>query len=278
MQVRTRELEFTVHIGGPSDGEPVLLLHGFPQHSGQWHKVAGPLHEAGLRTIAIDQRGYSPGARPTDPAAYVVPECVADAVSIMDELGIPSFHVVGHDWGAVIAWGLAGGHPDRVKSLTAISVAHPLAMGAALRDDPDQQQRSRYMGLFAQLDKAEALLLADDAATLRSLFSGSGMSDAEADVYVQPMREPGALRGALSWYTALTQHGFGASAGPVAVPTTYVWGEEDLALGKTAALATEQFVTASYRFVSLPGISHWVPDQAPEVVAAEIIARVTSAR
>jgi pimeloyl-ACP methyl ester carboxylesterase len=276
MLVSARGLEFSVFSDGPVQGRPVLLLHGFPQHSGQWRRVLPALHAAGLRTVAFDQRGYSPGARPADPAEYGVAECAADAIAVMDSLGIDGFDLVGHDWGAVIAWELAGRHPDRVRSLTAISVAHPAAMGKALRDDPDQQERSRYMGYFAQLDKAEPSLLADDAQTLRSLFTGSGLSAEEADVYVRPLQEPGALRAALSWYTALTLGGFGRN-GPVTIPVTYIWGEEDLALGRTAALDCANHVSGDYKFVSLPGIGHWVTDQVPDAVAAEIIERVRSA-
>ena len=273
MLVPARGFEFSVFTDGPRDGTPVVLLHGFPQHSGQWNKVTGPLHEAGLRTIAIDQRGYSAGARPLDPASYAVAECVADVLSIVDTFGLSEFHVVGHDWGAAIAWGLAANFPNQVRSLVAISVPHPAALSKALREDPDQQQRSTYMGVFANLDRSEPMLLADNAQVLRSLFSGSGMTESEMDAYIKPMQEPGALRAALSWYTALAQGGLGAIA-PVTVPTTYIWSDEDIALGKTAAEATRDYVAADYRFVSLSGISHWVPDQAPEVVAAEIVARV----
>jgi pimeloyl-ACP methyl ester carboxylesterase len=190
----------------------------------------------------------------------------------MDALNIPKFHVAGHDWGAAVAWGLAAGHPDRVLSLTAISVAHPAAMTAALASDPDQRQMSEYMGFFAQLDKSEPALLADDAQVMRGMFAGSEMTDEEIDEYVRPMQAPGALRAALSWYAALAMSTI-QPIPPVTVPTTYIWGGEDMALGKTAAENCGSFVNADYRYVPLEKISHWVPDQAPEIVAQEIIAR-----
>jgi pimeloyl-ACP methyl ester carboxylesterase len=272
MLVSTRGFEFKVHPGGPDQGPVVILLHGFPQHSGQWKGVLPALHDAGLRTLAVDQRGYSVGARPTDPAEYTVAECVADVVSIVDALNIPSFHVAGHDWGSVVAWGLAAQHPDRVRSLTAISVAHPSAMAHALGTDEDQRERSQYMGFFAQLDKAEAALLDDDARMLRGLFAGSGMTDEEIDEYIRPMRAPGALRAALSWYAAVALAP-PRTYPPVTVPTTFIWGEDDIALGRVQAQECARFVTGDYRFVPLEKTSHWVPDQAPGIVAEEIIAR-----
>lgn len=274
MLVSARGYEFEVHAGGPDDGPVVVLLHGFPQHSGQWHLVTPRLHAEGLRTIAIDQRGYSPGARPEDPAEYVVTEMIADTLSIMDALGVERFHVVGHDWGAAVAWGLAGDHPDRVLSLTAISVPHPTALSMALADEQsDQAQRSTYMGFFAQLDESVPALLANDGEMFKTVFMGSGLSDEEIERYLGPMRDPAALRGALSWYTAMmTQPP--RSYAVVTVPTTYIWSDQDMALGEDGARACGRFVTGDYRFMEVKGISHWVPDQAPDVVAEAIVARV----
>lgn len=275
MLMGARGYEFDVFVDGPADGPTVLLLHGFPQNSGQWHLVTPALHAAGLRTVAFDQRGYSPGARPTDPAAYALPETVADAVSIMDSLEIPSFHLVGHDWGAAVAWGVAGTHPDRVLTLTAISVPHPLAMSAAWADqDSDQRQRSVYMGVFADLDNSVPALLADEGAQLRRLFMGSGMSDDEMERYLAPMRDPAALRAALSWYTAILHHP-SKPIGKVSVPTTHLWSTGDIALGRTGAEACGQFVTGDYRFIELDGISHWIPDQAPEATVDAVLARIS---
>ena len=275
MLVSARGFEFRVHAAGPDAGPPVLLLHGFPQHSGQWHKVVPALHAAGLRTIAVDQRGYSPGARPVEIADYALAEMTKDAFSIMDALGLGACHVVGHDWGAAVAWSMAGTDPRRLLTLTTISVPHLAAMAVAMADEQsDQRERSAYMGFFAQLDEAVSALLADDAQLLKSLFQGSGMTEAEVERYVAPMRDPDALRGGLSWYTAvLTQPR--QKYGPVTVPTTFIWSTEDVALGPAAAHACGRFVTADYRYVELEGVSHWVPDQDPGAVAAAILDRVT---
>ncbi|MGA3527405.1 alpha/beta fold hydrolase [Melissospora conviva] len=272
MLVDARGLRFEVREGGPADGEPVLLLHGFPQHSGEWDQVVPELHAAGLRTYALDQRGYSPGARPADVAAYRIEECVADVCAVLDALGLDSAHLVGHDWGAIVAWHLAARHPQRVRTLTAVSVPHPEAVGQALRDDVGQKLKSWYIRLFRRAGLAEKVLLSFDAAALRLMFTG--LPAEQAAPYVDAMRAPGALTAGLNWYRAITPATYG-DVGPVTVPTTYVWSTRDAALGGTAAHACAHYVTGDYRFVELPGVSHWIPDEAPAPLAAAIRDRVT---
>ncbi|GAA4577062.1 alpha/beta hydrolase [Micromonospora coerulea] len=272
MRVDARGLTFEVRTGGPADGVPVLLLHGFPQHAGEWDDVVPALHAAGLRTYALDQRGYSPGARPAAVEAYRIPELVADAAGVLDALGVASAHVVGHDWGSIVAWGLAAAHPERVCTLTAVSVPHPAAMGHALATDPGQKARSSYIALFRKPGKAEKVLLALNAAALRKLLGGVGDA-ARVARYADPMREPGALTAALNWYRALSG-GDMKAVGPVGVPTTFVWSEKDVAIGRTAAEACAAHVTGEYRFVALPGVTHWIPDEAPAPLAEAILARV----
>jgi len=270
MQISVRGLTFEVHVGGPEEGVPVLLLHGFPQHAGEWDQVARLLHAYGYQTVAPDQRGYSPGARPPDPAAYEIGEPVADALALLDALAIGTVHVVGHDWGAVVGWDLASGHADRVRTFTAISIPHPGAIRAAITEDPDQPTRLAYFELFRQEGKAEEVLLADGAARLRAMFTGCPAE--RVDGYVERMREPGALTGGLNWYRA--PGGFG-SAGPVEVPTTFVWGDRDPAIGRVAARRCADWVTGPYRFVPLTGFGHWVPDEAPAELAEMIHAQAT---
>jgi pimeloyl-ACP methyl ester carboxylesterase len=269
MRVEARGLTFDVRAGGPDGGEPVLLLHGFPQHSGEWDEVVPALRSAGLRTYALDQRGYSPGARPAAVEDYRMAECVADAVAVLDALDLDGAHVVGHDWGALVAWNLAARHPERVRTLTAVSVPHPVAMAHAMSTDPEQKMRSSYIELFRQDGKAERVLLADDAAALRRMFAGMGEDRVEA--YVRPMLEPGALTAALNWYRAMSRADL---AGPVAVPTTFVWSDGDVAVGETAARACGAQVTGDFRFVALPGVTHWIPDEAPAALAEAVLSRI----
>jgi pimeloyl-ACP methyl ester carboxylesterase len=271
MRIGLRGLTFDVTIGGDDGRTPVLLLHGFPQNASMWGAVAAPLQAAGLRTIALNQRGYSPGARPAEVAAYRPAECVADAVALLDELCLDSVHVVGHDWGAIVGWGLAARHPDRVRSLTAVSVPHPRAYVRALFTSPDQLVRSTYLIVLRSPGRAEDLLLADGASRLRGVFVGSGLDRATLDRYIEPLREPGALTAALNWYRAVRLRGE-TPIGPVSVPTTYLWSGEDLAIGRAAARRCADHVLAEYRFVQLPGAGHWIPELAPGAVVDAVLA------
>lgn len=266
-------LTFDVWTAGPDDGEPVVLLHGFPQSAAGWALVAPTLIDAGLRVIAPNQRGYSSGARPTEVADYTTDALVRDVIGLLDALEIDSAHVVGHDWGAAVAWPLAASHPDRVKTLTAVSVPHLAAYGRALREDPDQQQRASYIGLLRQQGKAEDLLLENDAARLRAMYGEVVPADQVAE-HVRILSEPGALTAALNWYRAMTAE-LGELAS-VTVPTTYVWSDCDTAIGRAGAENCGTFVDAPYEFVELTGISHWIPEQAPDALAAAILKRVTS--
>jgi pimeloyl-ACP methyl ester carboxylesterase len=272
-RVAARAFTFDVDVAGPDDGAPVLLLHGFPANRHMWAPVVPFLHAAGLRTVAPDQRGYSPDARPQEVEAYRVDVLAADALGILDALDLTGpAHVVGHDWGSVVGWRLAAHHAARVRTWTAVSVPHPAAFDAAVADDADQRERSSYIRLFRQPGKAEELLLADGAARLRRLFADADLSDAGVERYVAPLREPGALTAALAWYRAYGRDLAGDPT-PVTVPTTYVWSDADVAIGATAARGCGAHVRADYRMVTLGGISHWIAEQAPAVLAGAIIDR-----
>jgi pimeloyl-ACP methyl ester carboxylesterase len=272
------DLTFDVRVDGPEDGRPVLLLHGFPQTSASWAAVTPLLSQAGLRTYAPDQLGYSPGARPGEVEAYSAQNLAQVTADLMTALEIPVADVVGHDWGANVAWTLAAWHPDRVRSLTAVSVPHPAAYTAAFRADPEQKERSAYIRLFWQTGKAEEVLLAEDARRLRRMLSGgeqeSGVPAEAIDEYVSVLSAPGALTAALNWYRAMSSE---TRVDPVGVPTTYVWSDGDVAIGRTAAEACANHVTGDYRFVELPGVTHWIPEEAPEHLARAILDRIASA-
>jgi pimeloyl-ACP methyl ester carboxylesterase len=152
-----------------------------------------------------------------------------------------------------------------------VSVAHPLAQARAYAEDPDQRERSAYIRLFRQPGRAEEVLLREGAVRLRAMFDG--LDPAHAERYVTPMLAPGVLTAALNWYRAMSRDDL-AGLGPVSVPTTYVWSDGDRAIGRTAAEGCAAYVTGDYRFVSLPGVSHWIPDQAPDALAGAILDRV----
>ena len=271
-EIAANGMMFQAREWGSGDGRTVLLLHGFPQRSTSWAPVAEQLAAAGLRAVAIDQRGYSPGARPADVASYGRAHLVADVAAVIDELG-GSVDLVGHDWGGVVGWQVAIGHPQRVRTWTAVSTPNPLALTASLVDDEAQRAAFGYILVFREPGRAETALLGNDAAGLRAVYGGAVPADiVAADVAF--FAEPGVLTAALNWYRAMDV-GDTSDLGNVQVPTTYVWGASDIAFLRPAAEASGQYVDADYRFVPLEGITHWVPNQAPDVVAAEILRRVS---
>jgi len=254
---------------GPPDGEVVLLLHGFPQTSWSWRGVWPALAEAGYRVVAPDQRGYSPDARPVGVEHYRMPHLVQDALAVLDATGADQAHVVGHDWGAAVAWQVAARHQDRVRSLTTVSVPHPVAFVEALRSDPDQRARSRYMKDWQDPGAEERLL----SGGLDALF---GLPAVDAAHYLARMREPGALTAALSYYRAQSLADVDG-LGPITAPTLHVWSDADAALGPTAAHATGEHVDGPYRFEVLHGVSHWVPEEAADGLTALLLDHLQSA-
>jgi pimeloyl-ACP methyl ester carboxylesterase/catechol 2,3-dioxygenase-like lactoylglutathione lyase family enzyme len=253
-------LSFRTRVAG--EGDLVVLLHGYPQSSWEWHAQLPALAAAGYRAVAPDQRGYSPGARPTGVDAYAIDHLVGDVLAIADHFGAERFHVVGHDWGAIVAWHVAAWHPDRVRSLTSVSVFHPAAFARALNDpSTDQAQRSAYMEIFRAGDEASLL---GSAERLRAAFDASGLAGHDVDEHVRVMTDAGALEAATNWYRAFDFRG--GDLGPVRVPTLFVWGADDPALGPDGVRWTEDHVDAPYRLEVLEDAPHWIP----EVCAARL--------
>lgn len=272
-EIPVGDLTFDVLISGPDDGIPLVALHGFPESAASWGKVTPLLTAAGYRVIAPNQRGYSAGARPEGVDGYKIEHLVADVVGLLDALGLSDAHLVGHDWGSAVAWQVAGRHPNRIRSLTAISVPHPTAFGWALREDEDQKQRSSYIGLLRQEGKAEEVLSEDNFRRLRAMFDGQ-IDPEFADEHIRVLSGEGALTGALNWYRAMTRD-FG-DIDRTTVPTTYVWSTGDTALGRAGAERCGEFVDAPYEFVVLDGGSHWIPEERAEELAETILARAGS--
>jgi pimeloyl-ACP methyl ester carboxylesterase len=262
-------LVFDVTDAGSDGADVVVLLHGFPQNRQEWAGVTPRLTAAGYRVLAPDQRGYSPGARPAGRRDYVQSQLVADVVALLDTVGAEKVHVVGHDWGALVAWALTSRHPERVHTLTAVSVPHPKAFAWAM--PRGQVLKSWYMAAF-QLPVLPERFLPTQRGL--SLLGGRGLTPDQMRAYVEPLGRDG-LTGALNWYRALPwsqrEKGYARRS---TVPTTYVWSDGDAALGRAAAQATERFVDAPYRFAVLPGLSHWIPDEAPDALAGLILDRV----
>lgn len=273
-KIRTRSgLSFDAWKEGPADAPLVLLLHGYPQSRHTWRDQVPALAAAGYLAVAPDQRGYSPGARP-DPADlgnYHYDRLIADALEIAEavDAGTRRFHLVGHDWGGQVAWGVAARHPDRLASLAILSRPHPTAFVAALQaPDGDQTHRSRHHRAFLNPDTCR-LLLEEDARRLRRNLAEAGVPAAAVEDYVGVLGNPAAMEAALAWYRA--QEGLRANLGPIDVPTLYLWGDADATVGRAAAEGTCAQIRAPFRFVELSGIGHFITDQAPARTSALLL-------
>jgi len=219
--------------------------------------------------LAPDQRVYSPRARPRGRRPYALPELVADAVALLDAAGVARAHVVGHDWGGVVAWALAARHPDRVASLTALSQAHPAAMAGAVTRS-DQLLRSAYVLGFQVPWLPERVLLHGGGRGLRETLRRTGLPDDLAAGYARRAGEGGRLTAALGWYRALP---FAGPVGRVRVPVTYLSGRDDPFYARAAVERTADLVVGPYEHRVLP-TGHWVPEREPDAVAAAVLAHV----
>lgn len=257
--------------GSASGGEEtptVLALHGFPESAWEWAPVAEILAAEGVRVVAPLQRGYSPGARLAAVEDYAIEHLTSDVMAVAEQFELGRFHLLGHDWGASVAWWLAGQNPERLASLVAVSVPHLGAFAEALASDPDQQARSAYFTLFRQPGKAEDVLLEDDARRLRAMLGE--VPDELAAAHLEFVGDREGLTGALNWYRAMRRY----ELADVSVPTTFVWGEQDGAIARSGAEATAERMGADYRFVPVAGEGHWLPERCPQLIASEVLARV----
>ena len=264
----TPGLTFDALTTGESGAPLVLLLHGFAESMHCWRAQVAALAAAGYRAVAPSQRGYSPRARP-DPnntANYHIDRLMDDAIAIVAACGYGDarFHLVGHDWGGSIAWGLADRFPRRLASLTVLSRPHPNAFNRALQlPDGEQAHRSRHHKAFLEPGAAD-VVLADNARWLRERLAAAGVPAASIEQHLGVLGNRQAMEAALAWYRAR-----GAIRGPLGmidVPTLYIWGDADDTVGRIAAEGTSDFVSAPYRFEVLPGVGHFAADQAPDRV------------
>ncbi|ABS05010.1 alpha/beta fold hydrolase [Kineococcus radiotolerans] len=260
-------LRFATSDSGDPDGDVVVCLHGFPQGPEAYDAVVPRLTAGGLRVLVPEQRGYCPTARPPRRGDYALAELVADVVALVDAAGAGRVHLVGHDWGGVVAWTVAARHPTRVASLTALSQAHPAAFRAAVTTS-SQALRSTYVAFFQLPGVPERVLLAGGGAVLARSLRRTGLPADLAAGYARRHAQPGSLRAALNWYRALPRAG---TVGPVEVPVTYLHGLADPFYSRAAVAGTAAQVRGPYREVALP-TGHWIPELAPRAVADAVLA------
>ena len=264
MHVTSNGVELHVEVHG--DGDPVLLLHGWPDDAGLWRNQVPALTGAGFRVITPDLRGFGRSARPADKYAYKLASSVADVAAVLDAVsGTGAVHVVGHDWGAAVAWLTAMYLPDRVRTLTVLSVPHP-----AVPNTVRQREMAWYQLFFQFEEVAEATLRYNDWAALRELVTGYR----DLDRAVANLSRPGALTASLNWYRAnLAPHmpGPRPELPPVKAPTLGIWSDGDRYLDGARMRASGDLVKGPWRYAEIKGATHWIPLDAPEVLNTLLI-------
>jgi pimeloyl-ACP methyl ester carboxylesterase len=258
-------LTFDVTDDGPADGRVVILLHGFPEDRQSWSAVIPHLTEAGYRVLAPDQRGYSPGARPKGRRSYALSELALDVLALADVAGAERFDVVGHDWGAGVAWELASNHSRRIRTMTSLTVPHPRAMVEAARRS-SQLLHSWYMFFFQLPWVPEAAMKAAGPQRAAQALERDGLDAETASRYAARMQDGKAITGAINWYRALP-FGRRSPMPKVDVPVLYVYADKDRYLTRYAAERTARYVTGPYRFEVLEETPHWVPTVAADRVS-----------
>lgn len=250
-----------VTVSGPDDGEAVVLVHGWPDTHVVWRNQVPALTAAGYRVVTYDQRGFGHSDIPPSIEGFHVFKAMVDIGTILDELEIERAHVVGHDWGAAPVWLTGCFAPERLHSLTALSVGHPLSFRSA---GIEQQQRSFYMLLFQFEEIAEQWLMADDWANFRMLIS----DPPDFDDRVAELSRPGALTSSLNWYRAnvhprdLVEPP--ADLAPVTVRSMGIMGADDWALLPQQMTGSEAYVSGEWRYEVIPNAEHWVQTEQPE--------------
>jgi pimeloyl-ACP methyl ester carboxylesterase len=273
------EVRLSVTEAGDPSGEPVVLLHGFPETSHSWRHQLPALAAAGYHAVAPDLRGYGGSDRPAAVDAYAAPKLVGDVAGLIGALGHESAHLVGHDWGGGLAWALAGTRPEMVRSLTILNAPVGVVSARLRREDPAQRAKSWYMLLFQFPGVAETWLSQDDFANLRQfVFDDAApgtFPEEDREILVDALRRDGALTAALNWYRANMPAASWLRDPPdppeVTVPTLIIWGEADSNMGPALLERSAATVTGPLRVELLPGVSHWVPEEVPDRVNGLLI-------
>jgi pimeloyl-ACP methyl ester carboxylesterase len=261
-QIDNDGVKLNVKLYGPKKGKSVLLLHGFPDTGRVWSKQIAPLAEAGFRLIVPDQRGYGHSDKPSGIEAYKMVHLASDPIAILDQVGVEKATVVGHDWGANVAWSVATFAPQRVDRLVALSVGHP---STARSGDIEQRQKTWYMLLF-QFEGIAEHWLSDSGWTNFRTWS----HHPDADAVIAELEANRSLTPALNWYRSNFYPRILIQPPPklpkITVPTMGVWGSGDFAAIEERMTGSSEFIAAPWRYERLDGAGHWLQWEAPEKV------------
>lgn len=264
--------DITLHVvsAGDKDDQLVVFLHGFPEFWYQWHNYIGPFAEAGYRVLVPDQRGYNQSDKPDGIRPYRLTELSGDIIDLIESEGRNGAHIIGHDWGAVVAWDLALRHPDSVNRLGIVNVPHPIVFQQTLTSNLRQLRKSWYIFFFQLPRLPEWYVRRNDFAFLVTAMQGGARPDAFSEGDFEPYRRawsrPGALTGMINWYRALFRHSEDPPRERVETPTLIIWGENDQALVPEMAPKSAKYCDES-RLETFADATHWITHEYPERVS-----------
>lgn len=275
--IEANGLSFVIDEAGEGDNV-ALFLHGFPESKHSWRHQLPLLAKLGWRAVAFDQRGYGDSSRPKGVKAYDLENLMADAGAVFDALGARRRLLIAHDWGAIVAWCFAMDRIRDLEGLVIMNVPHPAVFQADIRNNPAQRKKSWYVFFFQLPWLPELALTANGARAIGRAFSDMAVDKSrftEADLahYRQNALKPGAATAMVNWYRAGARNGMKkwapGKAPVIDIPTLMIWGEEDTALGIQLTEGYGPYVR-DFTLQRLPGVSHWVQQEAPEAVNARL--------
>lgn len=268
--IPTNGIRLHTALAGPEDGEPVFLLHGFPDAWFGWEAQIEPLAEAGFRVLTPDQRGYNLSDKPKGVSSYQMDTLGDDILGLGDVFGYDRFHLAGHDFGAMVGWNLAIRYPERLKRLAIANVPHPAVMKNYLRSHPSQMLKSWYAFFFQLPGIPERVVKANNWQLLISALPDDLDID-KGDRYRKAWAQPGAMTSMINWYRA-TMQGFGRSKTPskIRVPTLVLWGQQDPHLSHEMAPLSVDLCEAG-RLVMFEDATHWVMHDKPREVSQLLV-------
>jgi len=273
-QISVNGINLNVVCTGKEDAPLIILLHGFPECWLSWKAQIKPLADAGYRVWAPDQRGYNLSDKPAGIDAYQIDKLAADVDGLRKAAGVEKFHLVGHDWGAAVAWWYALNYSDQLRSLTTINVPHPVVFKRTLSSNHKQLLKSWYMFFFQIPKLPEFLLSLGNFSRLAKGLKDSSTPDAFDQELINELKsawgQPGAMTGMLNWYRAALRRPGKPKQTKVTVPTRILWGEQDIALTAQMASDSEAFCN-DVKLTYYPEATHWLPHDLPDTVTTEIL-------
>jgi pimeloyl-ACP methyl ester carboxylesterase len=266
----TNGIRLHTALAGPEDGEPVFLLHGFPDAWFGWEAQIGPIAEAGFRVITPDQRGYNLSDKPVGVSSYRMGALVDDILGLADGLGYERFHLAGHDFGAMVGWNLAMRHPERLKRMVIVNVPHPAVMQKFLRTHRSQMLKSWYAFFFQLPGIPERFVRFNNWQFLIRAMPDD-FNEEQRDRYRKAWAQPGAMTSMINWYRA-SLRGSRRSKVPskIQVPTLVLWGQQDPYLSYEMAPLSVDLCEVG-RLITFEDATHWVMHDKPREVSQLLI-------